>query len=175
MLNWMAVSSSCFETKTKSVGLALGKASSHAIVFLIHYLIIGIDHTRYYFWWKPFVICKDLCAQEYMKTFKQAQNWKTLMSQEKNALFEVCNFSRLVCIVYVCCIKMWLKWTSRARPIPLIGCHKPSSSEDFPLFLGTARWEAARWSCCCWIANNFQKNCSNHWWLHLIHFWCCIS
>ena len=26
------------------------------------------------------------------------------------------------------------------------GCHQPSSSEDFPLFLGTARWEAARWS-----------------------------
>ena len=37
------------------------------------------------------------------------------------------------------------------------GCHQPSSSEDFPLFLGTARWEAARWSCCWHNLRNGQQ------------------
>ena len=51
-------------------------------------------------WHQKLFLSKTFCdmqwsmrAQEY---FKQTRNWKSLTSQEKNALFEVCNFSRLV-------------------------------------------------------------------------------
>ena len=151
-LNWMAVSWICFETKICWSCPWEGKQACYWLSDTVS-VGIGIDDIRNYFWAKPFVICNDLCAHKHISNKHETE--KSLTSQEKNALFEVCNFSRLVRV----------RAASRSdwnEPLETdlfhsFGCHQPSSSEDFPLFLGTARWEAARWSCCWHNLRNGQQ------------------
>ena len=126
----MAVSWICFETRTKSVGPTIGKASSHSYCLF------------------------DTICDAMIYVSKICENFQTNTILEKsNELRKKCNFS---CVLQV---NKWLKWMTLAEFELLhyhrmsletdlfhsFGYHEPSSSEDFPLFLGTARWETATW------------------------------
>ena len=119
---------------------------------------------RYHCWAKPFVICNDL-DYVYVKTLKEGlcknTKLKNLMSKEKNAIIQECNFSRLVCVCDESTAASTSDWNEPLETdlFNSFGWQLPSSAKDFPLFLVRALWEAARWS--CWwnfLPSTFNKN-----------------